>query len=73
MDNAVIIEFYDVKIRIDNPESLIAHKLLFSSDQDIEDAYAILIRLDNKIDKQLLLWYAERLNVVDKLKELLKR
>ena len=73
VDNAVLIEFYNVKIRIDNPESLIAHKLLFSSDQDIEDAYAILIRLDNKIDKELLLWYAERLNVVEKLKKLLKK
>jgi hypothetical protein len=73
VDNAVLIEFYNIKIKIDNPESLIAHKLVFNSDQDIEDAYAILIRLDNKIDKKLLLWYAERLNVVNRLKELLKK
>ena len=73
VDQSVLIEFFDIKIKIDNPASLIAHKLLFNSEQDIEDAYAILIRLDNKIDKELLLWHAERLNVIDKLKELLKK
>lgn len=70
---SVQIEFFGIKLRIDNPESLITHKLLFGSDQDIEDAYAILIRLDNKINKESLLINAERLKVTKKLKELLKR
>ena len=73
IDRAVLIDFFGIKIKIDNPESLIAHKLLFGSDQDIEDAYAIIVRLDNKINKESLLWYAERLDVIDKLKELLKK
>lgn len=73
IDRAVLIDFFDIKLRIDNPESLIAHKLLFGSEQDIEDAYAILVRLDNKINKESLLWYAERLHVSKKLKELLKK
>lgn len=72
IDRAILIDFFGIKIRIDNPESLIAHKLLFGSDQDIEDAYAILVRLDNKINKDSLLWYAERLQVSNKLKKLLK-
>lgn len=73
INESVFVELFGIKMRIDSPESLIAHKLVFASDQDIEDAYAILIRLDNKIDKDILLWHAERLNVIDKLKQLLKK
>ena len=73
VDQSTNIEFFGIKIKIDNPESLIAHKLLFGSEQDIEDAYAILIRLNNKLNKESLYNYAERLNVSDKLKHLIKK
>lgn len=73
INQSVPVEFYGIKINIDSPESLIAHKLQFGSDQDIEDAFAILTRLDNKLNKELLIWHAERLNVIKNLKELLKK
>ena len=73
INQASIIEFFGIKIRIDNPESLIVHKLIFGSQQDVEDAFAILVRLGKKINKITLENYAKRLNVTEKLKNLLKR
>jgi hypothetical protein len=73
INQATKISFFEIQINIDNPESLIAHKLLFGSDQDIEDAYAILIRLKDQISIDFLFSNAERLKVKKKLKKLLKR
>lgn len=39
--NAVDVEFHDITIKIDSPESLVVHKLLFGSQQDLEDAFAV--------------------------------
>ena len=65
-------KFYGINIRIDCPESLIAHKLLWGSQQDIEDAYAIIVRQSGSIDHEKLRSHAERLRISKKLDGLIK-
>ncbi|OLS23588.1 MAG: hypothetical protein HeimC3_24000 [Candidatus Heimdallarchaeota archaeon LC_3] len=72
VNEAIDVEFYGIKIKIDSPESIIAHKLNFGSQQDIEDAYSVLIRNKEKINNKKLKNHAERLNVLNKLEKLLK-
>ena len=64
--------FQGLQVKIDAPESLIAHKLLFGSQQDYEDAVAIYTRLKGKIDVNKLISHGIRLNIKDKLNEFLK-
>ncbi|MHA1166513.1 MAG: hypothetical protein ACTSRU_01745, partial [Candidatus Hodarchaeales archaeon] len=66
------IEFQGIKLKIDSPESLIAHKLKFGAHFDIEDAIAVLVRMEDKIDMGKLVQHAERLGVELELKKLLK-
>jgi hypothetical protein len=72
VNEAIEMEFHGTNIKIDSPESLIAHKLNFGSQQDIEDAYSVLIRNKEKINNNKLKKHAERLNVLNKLEKLLK-
>ena len=44
INEAVVSSFNDIKLKIDNPESIIVHKLIFGSEQDYEDALAVYIR-----------------------------
>lgn len=76
-DNKISIEesqsfkFQDLTIKIDAPESLIAHKLLFGSQQDYEDALAIFTRIEDKIDLNKLKSHASRLKIEKKLQNFL--
>jgi hypothetical protein len=72
VSEAIEVEFYGIKVKIDSPESLIAHKLNFGSQQDIEDAYSVLIRNKEKINIEKLKTHSERLKVLNKLEKLLK-
>ncbi len=66
------IEFQGIKLKIDSPESLVAHKLVFGAHFDIEDAIAVLVRMKGRIDMIKLNQHAERLGVELELKKLLK-
>ena len=53
------------------PEEIIIAKLLYASDQDIEDAYSILLRLRDDLDYKLMQRLAEREGVSENLNDLL--
>ena len=72
IDDAKAFKFQEINVKIDSPESLIAHKLLFGSQQDLEDAIAIYLRLKEKLDLDRLSIHAVRLKITDKLKKFLK-
>lgn len=72
VNEAIEIGFHGINIKIDSPESLIAHKLNFGSQQDIEDAYSVLIRNKERINIKKLRNHSERLKVLNKLEKLLK-
>ena len=67
------IEYQGIKLRIDSPESLIAHKLRFGAEFDIEDATAVIIRLNERLDIQKLVDHTVRLGVHKQLRDLIKR
>lgn len=71
IDEAKTFQFQGIEIKIDSPESLIAHKIQFGSQQDYEDASAIYARLREKIDLKILFKNAERLKITDELKSFL--
>lgn len=47
-------QVYDHFIFIDSAENLIAHKLLFGSEQDFQDALAVFARTEDILDKERL-------------------
>jgi hypothetical protein len=47
-------QFHDHFIFIDSPENLIAHKLLFGSEQDFQDALAVFARTEEILDTERL-------------------
>lgn len=66
LQNAILVDYGDIEIRLTSPESLICHKLLFGSPRDIEDALAVYQRMKPTLKPKEL----ERLAVmigVDKL------
>lgn len=55
---------------IASPEATVANKLVFGSEQDLQDAAGILARLDEDLDEARLAKLCERLNVRDAYDEL---
>jgi hypothetical protein len=71
VNEAKSFNFQGLQVKIDSPESLIPHKLLFGSQQDYEDATAIYTRLKDTIDVEKLKKHAIRLNILRKLNNFL--
>lgn len=69
--HALLANFNNVKAYFDNPNQLIAHKLKFGSEQDLEDAYAVYYRSQELIDHNLLTSFAANLGVSRELEEFL--
>lgn len=65
-------EVFGVKAIIEEPEDLIIAKLVYGSQQDFDDALAVLLE-QRGIDKKYLETRAEEEGVKDKLKELFKK
>lgn len=63
----------DMIIHIDNPHNLIVSKLSYGSQQDHEDALAVLVRNINSLDMQKLKQKAKMNKVEKELKQLLKK
>ncbi|MFX0209106.1 MAG: hypothetical protein ACFFDT_24190 [Candidatus Hodarchaeota archaeon] len=59
-------------IYIDSPESLIAHKLLFGSEQDFQDAIAVYVRNEEELNKNRLTTLICNLKVEDEFEKLKK-
>ena len=69
---ALLAKFNNVEAYFDNPNQLIAHKLKFGSEQDLEDAYAVYFRSQELIDHDLLTSFAANLGVSKELIEFLE-
>ncbi|MHA2365970.1 MAG: hypothetical protein ACXAC7_18575, partial [Candidatus Hodarchaeales archaeon] len=71
LEEAILIKFNDIQLKIDSPESLIAHKLTLNTHYDYEDAYAVYIKQKPRLNIKTLEKHCKRLNVTEKLKELI--
>ncbi|MHA1685643.1 MAG: DUF6036 family nucleotidyltransferase [Candidatus Heimdallarchaeaceae archaeon] len=72
IENAVLTEFNDIKLRVANPISTIIFKLAFGSEQDYEDALAVYVRNMDKMDLKHLWHEAKKRGVHKELKKLIR-
>lgn len=63
LERRVVFRHGDVGIRLSAPEDLIAHKLLFGSEQDLRDAEAVYARQKGRLDMDYLRGKCRRLGV----------
>ena len=68
MRTAITVNYRDIPIRLTSPESLICHKLLFTSARDFEDALAVYQRMKPTLKPEEL----ERLSVLVGVEKLLR-
>lgn len=73
LDRAREIEFHGHEIPMASPEETIAHKLLFGSEQDIEDAESVYTRQADRLDEDQLRQRCRELGVEDDLQALVER
>ena len=66
------IVFKGQKIQFGSPETLIAHKLHYGSDRDIEDALVVFIAQERLLDLDYLVLLSSKLGVGKKLERLLE-
>ena len=70
VETAKRIEACGVSFRVVGPELLICHKLLFGSPRDLEDALAVYVRMEPKLNLELLRRTAGKIGVEDRLAKL---
>ncbi len=68
---AKIIKYKGQSIRFGSPENLIAHKLKYGSDRDLEDAVVVYLAQKSSLNMNYLKLLCERLEVTDKLEKLI--
>lgn len=73
LQNRIILTIFNEETFIQIPEEIIIAKLLYGSDQDIDDAYSIILRLKKELNYKLLRRLAERESVIEELKNLMKQ
>ncbi len=73
LQNRIILTIFDEETFIQIPEEIIIAKILYGSDQDIDDAYSIILRLKNELNYELLTELSEREGVKKELYNLLKQ
>jgi len=66
------VKYKDQAIFFSSPENLIAHKLKFGSERDLEDAEVIFLAQKASLNMDYLHALCKRLNVTEKLDEFLK-
>jgi hypothetical protein len=66
------IIFQGQKIQFGSPENLIAHKLHYGSDRDLEDALVVLIAQERSLDLDYLVLLSSKLGVGKKLERLIE-
>jgi len=67
------VNYKDQIIQFCSPENLIAHKLSFGSDRDLEDAEVIFIAQKSSLNMSYLKSLCSRLNVTEILMKLIQR
>lgn len=67
---AKAVDYKGVSIHFCSPENLIAHKLKFGSERDLEDALVVLLAQGERLNQVYLENLCQRLGVVEKFKEL---
>lgn len=72
IESAKIVEYRGQVIHFGSPENLIAHKLKFGSERDIEDALVVLLVQKNNIDWDYLDKLTTRLGVKHEFTKLMK-
>ncbi|MHA1995822.1 MAG: hypothetical protein ACW97Z_14840 [Candidatus Hodarchaeales archaeon] len=72
IETAKEITYKGQKIRFGSPENLIAHKLHFGSDRDLEDALVVFIAQEQSLDLDYLVLLSSKLGVGKKLERLLE-
>ncbi len=72
IDTSKKITFKGQTIRFGSPESLIAHKLHFGSDRDLEDALVVFIAQENLLNLNYLTRLCGKLGVSKKLERLIE-
>jgi hypothetical protein len=73
LQNKTNVTIFGEETFIQIPEEVIIAKLLYASDQDIDDAYSIILRLKKELNYELLRRLAERESVIEELENLLKQ
>ena len=66
------VSIKEQKIRFGSPENLIAHKLHFGSDRDLEDALVVFIAQEKLLDLDYLISLCSKLGVGKKLERLIE-
>ncbi len=71
MKNRRKVEYEGLKMYVASPEDTIANKLLYGSDQDIEDAEGIYVRQKEKLDTEYLEERCKSMGVLERLEDLI--
>jgi len=71
LNRTIIVKLWRRKAYLPKPEDLIVSKLIFGSEQDINDVKSILLRQKGKIDYKYLRNLSIEKNVIDKLEKLI--
>lgn len=64
------VELHGETIPVASPEETIAHKLLYASEQDIQDAEGIYARQADRLDRAILARRCKQLGVLEELRAL---
>ncbi|MHA1948013.1 MAG: hypothetical protein ACXAC6_02900 [Candidatus Hodarchaeales archaeon] len=72
IEKAEKVKFKDQNISFASPETLIAHKLHFGSDRDLEDALVVFIAQRDEMDLDYLVLLSNKLGVGKKLERLIE-
>lgn len=72
VEKAQKVRFKEQNISFGSPETLIAHKLYYGSDRDLEDALVVFIAQERSLDLNYLVLLSSKLGVGKKLERLLE-
>jgi hypothetical protein len=72
IEKAEKVKFKGQKINFASPETLIAHKLYYGSDRDLEDALVVFIAQERSLDLDYLILLSSKLGVGKKLERLIE-
>jgi hypothetical protein len=70
--NKLRMEIFNTWAWVESLEDIIVAKLVYGSQQDYEDAFAVVVAQGDKIDMEVLVNKARKFNVLDKLEQILK-
>jgi hypothetical protein len=72
INNKMRIEIFSTQVWAESLEDNIVAKLVYGSQQDIEDALAVIVAQEDKINTEALIRKSSKFGVLDKLKQILE-